>query len=98
MLEKEMTYYEAMTHLVNKNTKFRVESAAMDFLVDAAIEYEEEQSMCDEDYDSLDNFLDEFIKEDYNTMFDIIKFVTFYGEQDAMQELIKNGRWFTYKN
>ena len=93
-----MTYNESIRYIADKNIKFRVESAVMDFLVDAAIEYEEEQSMSDEDYDSLDNFLDEFIKEDYNTMFDIIKFVTFYGEQDAMQELIKNGRWFTYKN
>lgn len=95
--EKEISYNEAMEYLTNTDVKFRVESAIMDDLIDTAIEYEDECSMSDEDLDSLDDFLNAFLKEDYSSMMNIIKFISFYGQPEDMQELIENGRWFMEK-
>lgn len=95
--EKEMSYNEAMKYLTIKDAKFRVESAIMDDLIETAIEYEDEHSMSDEEYDSLDDFLDTFLQDDYSSIHDIMKFLYFYGQPEDIQELVENGRWFMKK-
>lgn len=94
----EMTYNESMQYLADGNIKFRVESTVMDNIIDNAITYEDEQSMCDDYLDTADNFLNGFIKEDYHSIFDIMRFVTFYGKPYEMQQLIESSKFITYKN
>lgn len=94
----EMTYNETIKYLADDNIKFKVDSTVMDDLIDTAIAYEDEQSMYDDYLDTADNFLNGFIKEDYHSIFDIMRFVTFYGKPYEMQQLIESSKFITYKN
>lgn len=92
--EKEITFDEVIKNISYENFIIRVESAVFDDIKDNAIDYEDEVSMSDEQHDSLENFLNKFLQNEYNTVQDIIKFISFYGDNEEIKELIENGRWF----
>lgn len=93
--EKEVTYSKAIESLPKNDVLFRLESAVMDDLIERAIEYEDNISMEEGSFATAEEFLNQFIKEDYSSVFDIMKFITFYGTKEDMQEIIRTGRWFS---